>query len=247
MPNIKFILDRTLNKDDSELVVGLDNEPQSAKSFISKEYKDLSGFFEGNLLDETVKKCMPFLDAMTSGYIIPFFQDHIISIAKTSPNLKTTTAVENPDLKDVHIITLLEPSSIFHYPHQLPKNYQDSERPLGKFTNKWLIKTPPGYSCLFIHPLNQPKTDYELAAGIVDTDVYDKIIMFPFYIRKQFTKSQIQIHCQKGNPMVQVIPFKRESWTSWSGIDTNFGKSTQGFGLLVDMYKKTFWQKKKYD
>ena len=247
MPNIKFILDRTLNKDDSELVVGLDNEPQPAKSFISKEYKNLLSYINDDIRDKTVKKCMPFLDAMTSGYIIPFFQDHIITIAKTSPNSETASNLENPDLTDVHIHTMQEPSSIFHYPNQLPKNYQDGERPLGKFTNKWHIKTPPGYSCLFIHPLNQPKTDYELAAGVVDTDVYDKIIMFPFYIKKQFTKLQTQIHCQKGNPMVQVIPFKRESWTSWSGIEKNFEKSTYGFGILVDMYKKTFWQKKKYD
>ena len=234
MPNIKFIMDTTLNKDENlrgKPVVGLDSKPQPAKSFISKEYKSLVSYHEDDLQDKTAKKCMPFLDAMTSGYIIPFFQDHIISISETTARISTT----------------LETSGVFHYPYQLPKNYQDGERPLGKFTNKWYIKTPPGYSCLFIHPMNQPKTDYELASGIVDTDVFDKIIMFPFYIRKEFTKSQTQIHCHKDDPMVQVIPFKRESWTSWSGIDTNFGKSTHGFGLLVDMYKKTFWQKKKYD
>ena len=47
--------------------------------------------------------------------------------------------------------------------------------------------------------------------------------------------------------MVQVIPFKRESWTSWVGKDNKFGKSDAGFGLVIDMYKKIFWKKKKYE
>ena len=53
--------------------------------------------------------------------------------------------------------------------------------------------------------------------------------------------------------MVQVIPFKRETWTSWTGVNNKLLQTTfdkhpiKGFGLLIDMYKKTFWQKKNYD
>ena len=95
--------------------------------------------------------------------------------------------------------------------------------------------------------MNQPKKYYELASGVVDTDTYDKIIQFPYFIRKRFTEQQAQIYIEKDTPMVQVIPFKRESWTSWVGKDNKFGKSDAGFGLVIDMYKKIFWKKKKYE
>ena len=38
----------------------------------------------------------------------------------------------------------------------------------GKFINKWLIETPPGYSCLFIHPMNRVEERYKIIEGIVD-------------------------------------------------------------------------------
>ena len=46
--------------------------PKPASRFIPDEYKKLERFYNGNLHDPTLKTCMPFLDSMTAGYIIPF-------------------------------------------------------------------------------------------------------------------------------------------------------------------------------
>ena len=235
MPKIEFILNTNIQKPNIQF--GLDSKPQSAKNFIPEEFKRLPSYLNNDLRLNTVKKCVPFLDALTSGYIIPFYQENILTITKRKDGDE-----------DLHITaTNSIGQQAGHHINQLPKNYQDSKRPALKFDNKWYVKTPIGYSCLFIHPMNQPKKDYELASGVVDTDTYDKIIQFPYFIRKRFTEQQTQIYIEKDTPMVQVIPFRRESWTSRVGKDNKFGKSDAGFGLVIDMYKKIFWKKKKYE
>lgn len=55
----------------------------------------------------------------------------------------------------------------------------------GKFTNKWLIKTPPGYSCLFIKPMNRLEPRFDIIPGVVDTDTYVNVINFPFILNKK--------------------------------------------------------------
>ena len=52
--------------------------PQPASRVIPEEYKKLKRFTDGNLHLPTVKTCMPFLDSMSMGYIIPFDQDYLV-------------------------------------------------------------------------------------------------------------------------------------------------------------------------
>ena len=52
--------------------------PQPASRVIPEEYKKLKRHTEGNLHSPTVKTCMPFLDSMSMGYIIPFDQDYLV-------------------------------------------------------------------------------------------------------------------------------------------------------------------------
>ena len=110
--------------------------------------------------------------------------------------------------------------------------------------NKWLIKTPPGYSCLFIKPMNRLEPRFDVIPGIVDTDTYINLINFPFLV-----KEKKQFLVKKGEPMVQVIPFKRESWKMWSGF--YFEKlHSKTLSLLnsvfIDRYKTMFWRKKSF-
>ena len=45
--------------------------PKPASLFIPDEYKKLKRHTENNLHRPTVKTCIPFLDSLTMGYIIP--------------------------------------------------------------------------------------------------------------------------------------------------------------------------------
>ena len=141
----------------------------------------------------TVKRCLPFLDAMTTGWIIPLAATVRINV---SDNGAKVTAGWDFDREMVS----------FHAPHQVQGNPM-GQRPACKFHNHWTITTPPGWSCLFIDPLNRPNGLFQIAAGIVDTDTYRAPIHFPFVMT---APDGLHIF-DKGSPIAQVIPFRRDS------------------------------------
>ena len=206
--------------------------PQPASRFIPDEYKKLKRFKEYNLHSPTVKTCVPFLDSLTMGYIIPFDQDYLVD--PVEDDFAVTPA--NKEQNDFG----------FHNQTQLPEEWKETTgKNAGKFHNKWLIKTAPGYSCLFIKPMNRIETRFDIIAGVVDTDTYINTINFPFILNKR----DQQFLIKKGEPMVQVIPFKRESWKMWSGfyLEKAHGKVLSMLNSeWVDRYKKMFWRKKSY-
>jgi hypothetical protein len=207
--------------------------PKPANHFIPEEYKKLERHTRGNLLHSTVKTCIPFLDAMTAGYVIPFDQDYLID--PTEKEFSVTPA--NEERNDIG----------YHDKAQVPKEWHNKTGEYaGKFINKWLITTPPGYSCLFTQLMNRFGEDrFLLINGVVDTDTYTNTINFPFILLKR----DKQFLIKKGEPMVQVIPFKRESWKMSSEFYLEKRHSAT-INLLnskfIDKYKTMFWRKKNF-
>ena len=224
----KKIIFCATNKD----MVDIWPHPQPAVRCMPDQYKKTSRFLGNNLHSPTVKTCMPFLDALTAGYIMYFDQDYLVDPVENDFSV-TPANKNNEDFS-------------YHDKAQLPKQWQEiAGSNAGKFHNKWLIKTPPGYSCLFIKPMNRIEERFEIISGIVDTDTYINLINFPFLLRKK----DEQFIIKKGDPMIQVIPFKRESWKIWSGFF--YEKLHQKtLNMLqtkwVDRYKKMFWFKKNF-
>ena len=105
--------------------------PKPASRFIPDEYKKLERFVGGNIHDPTLKTCIPFLDSMTAGYIIPFDQDYVVD--SVEDDFSVTPASKK------------EEDFGFHNQTQLPSCWKIvAGKHAGKFHNKWLIKTPPG-------------------------------------------------------------------------------------------------------
>ena len=206
--------------------------PKAANRFVPNEYKKLERHNKKNLHEPTIKTCMPFLDSMTMGYIIPFDQDYVVD--PIEKDFSVTPASRNQE------------DFGFHGKAQLPKEWHKTTgENAGKFHNKWLIKTPPGYSCLFIHPMNRVEERWKIIEGVVDTDSYVNLINFPFILKKR----DKQFLIKQGEPMVQVIPFKRESWKGWSGfyMEKLHGKTLKKLSSKwVDRYKNMFWNKKSF-
>ena len=206
--------------------------PKPASRFIPQEYKKLERFTNNNLHNATIKTCVPFLDSMTMGYIIPFDQDYVVDPIEN--DFRGTPANRNQE------------DFGWHKETQLPKEWAKiTGDNAGKFHNKWLIKTPPGYSCLFIKPMNRIESRFEIIAGVVDTDTYIETINFPFILHKR----DEQFLIKKGEPMVQVIPFKREPYKIWSGFyheKLHAKTKLQIMSEWKDKYKKMFWSKKSY-
>ncbi|KKB13248.1 hypothetical protein VE25_02915 [Devosia geojensis] len=141
----------------------------------------------------TVKRCMPFIDAMTTGFILPLAATVRLEIRDGGA---TVTAGWDFDKTMVSN----------HGTHQVT-GHPASPSPPCKFHNYWTIRTPPGWSCLFLPALNRPDPIFEPAAGVVDTDTYVAPIHFPFFVHA----AEGLYELEKGTPMVQVIPFKREA------------------------------------
>jgi hypothetical protein len=112
--------------------------------------------------------------------------------------------------------------------------------------NPWIIKTPKGYSCLFLPPLNNNDDRFSIIPGIVDTDTYNLEINFPFVINGD-KYPQLNTVIKTGTPYVQIIPFKRESWKMITKKITQkkiLNNKLFFFKSLLHNYKNKCWNKK---
>ncbi len=89
----------------------------------------------------------------------------------------------------------------------------------ASFHKYWTVITPPGWSCLFVPLLNRPNPLFQVFAGVVDTDTYRSLIHFPFV-----ATAPDGVHTlEKGTPLVQCIPFRRET----AAIEGEIGPETK--------------------
>jgi hypothetical protein len=174
---------------------GVIPEPYPAKRYIPEWYKKLVPYAapeKGTITPiPTLKRCPPFLDAMCAGWIIPLAADVHISVRDKGSGVTWETDFIWP------IVQSHRTSQVITHP-SIPKH------PL-KFLNWWMVQTPPGWSTLFISPINRTDDKLELMAGIVDTDNFHEYVNFPGFIKME---SGV-IKLESGYPLMQAIPFKR--------------------------------------
>lgn len=214
-----------------ELGVAEEYRPRAAIHFIPEWYKKIEPSFPKNKTPESlpsIKKCIPVLDAMTAGYIIVSPCDVYVSMKEGEPTFRSTI----PNLIS------------FHPRKQAYTHPQANDFQFPKWKNPWGIKTPKGYSCLFVPPLHNPNNQFQVLEGIVDTDRYVAPVNFPFVVKNPTEEFLIPA----GTPIVQVIPFKREKWASVFSQDVNDIKKTNTYltSQFFDRYKKMFWERKSY-
>lgn len=177
--------------------LGVVAEPKPAKAVLPDWFRKLPPVAREYLGARdnalTVKRCMPFLDALTTGWIIPLAAEVRLEIGDGGRKVDFGWEFDRTMVSN-------------HSPHQVAGHPRDAMPPC-KFHNFWTIRTPPGWSCLFVPPLNRPNGVFEIVAGIVDTDTYASPIHFPF-----FAIGGDGVHViDKGTPVAQVIPFRRDA------------------------------------
>jgi len=218
--------------------------PVPASKFIPEWFKKLNPDTGDPNEESTIKRCIPFLDSLTSGYIIPLWHDiHFKTYVdeKNGPVIQYNWPQKLTDTNPVsnHNARQIEGSEL--------SQTTFGQFPL-KFNNPWHIKTPPGYSCLFVQPLNHENDNFKLISAIVDTDTFTNKINFPFV----WLKNDFNDVLPKGMPLVQVIPFKREEWKSIVKVSSQ--KNEKEFGsvnsklksVFKQGYKSFFWHKKSF-
>lgn len=214
-------------------------QPTEAKRFLPEWYRKSETDFvspQDGEMHSGLKKCVPFLDAMLSGYMlvtpIDIFvsknEDGTLKIGWNSDPVFETFISERPkELGE------LMPRPAGHYPNHLA------------FRGFWGFKTPRNWSLLVVHPLNRHDLPWTITSGIIDSDKYSTSGNIPFFIREDFVGM-----IPAGTPFAQLIPIKREKWASI--------KNDKGILYLEDLqgefirlpgksYKKKFWTKKEYN
>lgn len=219
--------------------------PKSAAAYIPNWYKnippfhdDKNSFSKHTPAQPTAKKCIPFLEGFTTGYIQETWCDiHIepeLESGKILP-LKyswagrvkpISTRMENNAVHD------LLPKKEEYYPIEL------------QWHTQWEPKLPKGWSALYTHPLSRYDLPFFTLSGVIETDKYPIPGPIPFYIKKGFSGT-----IPVGTPMYQVIPIKREDWESISlnvgDIDTDIIiQNVRRF--FYEGYKKMIWERKNY-
>ena len=232
-----------------------ENYPIPVKLNIPEWYKKL----EHTVSNKTIKGCMPFLDTLTTGYLLKIPQDFYIRHNVDNKNEKGeefkdsfqtfglhdqsqilySKSINLNSGLDIHSVKQVEGSSFIE---------KNKNLPFYKILNPWKIKTPKDYSCLFVPPLNNSDDRFSIIPGIVDTDTFPNEINFPIIINGD-KYPVLETTIKKGTPYVQVIPFKKERWkmTTKPREQKEIQKSRLFYGLkLLNIYKEKYWNKKSW-
>lgn len=208
-----------------------------AKSFVPEWYKKIPKWENGELIsgtniNATVKQCMPFIDSLTVGYMITMPHDIYVKEVNGSPFITWKSDVENPPRwRDVVAHKNIVPHD--HYPFEYTWNTCIA------------LSVPEGYSMLITHPLNRHDLPFTTISGVIDGGYeLSPHGNLPFYIKRGFEGV-----IEQGTPIMQVIPFRQESWSSEDtiGLAQKGVSNTKAANLVFSgWYKKNFWNRKEY-
>jgi hypothetical protein len=213
------------------------------KKFIPEWYKKFPPIISGgnaNIIPTpfTVKKCIPFLDTFTSGYVLTTMCD--IGFVKT---------IDENNQENIQVTwwDILPPLVGSRGGGNIPLELIPIGFSKAEFT--WriqeTIEIPKGYSMLWTHPLNRNDLPFHTVSGIVDGgwSMYGGNI--PFFIKEGFEGL-----IPAGTPFIQIIPFKNESWISkkdFTLIKKGDIQKKLRFRPASEWYKHTWWNKKSYE
>lgn len=214
------------------------DRPQPASTFIPEWFRNLEQYSGGKLVtfgtgtSGTVKKCVPFLDGMTTGYTLTLWTDINITKRdnnKTEINWRTTIPV-------FEIHTGAE--------NYVPPPFGYSPT-VYKFLSHFRIKTPKGYSILVVPPAGHNHSPFRPLPAVIDTDGELLDFSFPMWLQKDFDGI-----IERGIPMATIIPFERESWKakySFITEEQNAIDADNRINKTIQNYYRNFvWKKKDF-
>jgi hypothetical protein len=214
---------------------GLFELPQPASKHIPEWYKKTElRPFDDNPLKKSVRACMPFMEALTFGWILPVPTDIAVTRSSDGLNVEWNT----PDFK-----------AMGNHPRvQVGEESFPHGGEILKFNLPYMLRTPDGVSTLYMPPLNRIETRFRPFSGVVDTDRYVNETNIPVLLLDDEFEGIIEA----GTPLVQVIPFERDSLVNESKTrvatdeEEEWLERTRKAIPAVDAYyKEEVWEPKK--
>lgn len=216
IPEIQFIPCRGLhekelerNRDLSEIT-----PPEPASKSMPDWWKGMGDFYtddEGQIRS-TAKSCPGVFDFLRAGYIVRAWAD--FTFRYDSNDMRNWMAQRS---------VALEPTAKWHYHpqeqiHGCPMNTtSSSEHPVGscehfvKISSPWYLELTEGYSVMFVQPYYRTSPYFTVLPGMMDPCI-DEISNKELNIFLQLNIPNTDIIIRKGDPLVQIIPFRRENF-----------------------------------
>jgi hypothetical protein len=218
------------------LDTGIDDIGPS-KNYIPDWFKSIKAYNKSNMVFDknnnaakNLKSCIPFFDTLLSGYTIELWCD--IFFDEKDKSIKWAGNVppfQQRKSETTNVPTPAGYDETMHYMWRLP----------------YAMKTPPGYSLLISHPFNRYELPFLSSTGIVDAEK----IMFggqvPFFLKTGFSGL-----IEKGTPILQILPFKRENWKAEKDLSMqqeDNDERARSMNVFYGNYKNNKWFKKTYE
>ena len=206
----------------------LEPTPEPMIKHLPEWYKKAKKYFSEK--NSTYKNCAPFFDSMSAGYALLTPCDISFFIEDGEPKVFLPKGYEG-------FVTERPPMGEFHSPTGHYKKH-------FAWSPSWGVRTPTGYSALYLTPLNMFSLPFTNTSGIIDSDKVYHPGNIPFFLKEGFTGV-----IPKGTPYIQVIPIKRDSWESnnvtVSVSDIEHFKP--GSDRIPEYYKTKVWERKFYE
>lgn len=197
---------------------GLNAEP---KLKLAKEYGT----------NMTVRKCVPFTDAMTMGYTVELPCEVVLEQNKSGYDI---------DWKlDANVFSLHQANSMMIEP---PYGYH---KHISKYNWGTIPLTPKGYSTLVLPSLIEHDSPFKAVPAIIDTDVSEFSFSLPVWVSDHH-EGVIRI----GTPIAQLLPFKRDNWTMssdyWDDGEYDVLRDISFARKVANHYSRLVHQKKDF-
>ena len=221
--------------------------PSATGGILPDWYKKASRYVQGpdgkDIIDPMMggkmpnwKACPAMYDVLTTGYLLKTPCDIEVTIKNGRPKLKMTDSNFDDFLQERDVLPGFPTPPGFSKYH-------------FAFYSDWSSQVPEGYSTLYVHPLNRYDLPFIVTNGIIDNDTVFMPGSMPFFIQEGWEGI-----IPAGTPYSQLIPFKREDWSSEilskSPLQIHKDKSDATRKFRVPgggVYLKDVWQRRKYE
>lgn len=220
------------------------SDPKPAHKVLPDWYKNLGGNRKIEISKEeitipSVRTCMPFLEAMSIGWVLELSAD--VEFRYDGDTWQTETGFPKP------LITRQATGA--RDVDSVSKSFPLRDFPQFKFNTYWTPIVDDGYSVLYTSPLNRFDERFEPFSGIVDNDKHPRNVNIPFI----WTGGEFEGTISEGTPIAQVIPFKRNAVISEANvreISESEKEQKQGFYEMRknnrSYYRESIWEPKEY-
>jgi len=232
--------------------------PVPAKDYLPDWYSNMPKAQETYSYDEaaikSIRACVPVEDFLTAGYILKATFEHRVSEAvvdfKPQMSIQTARKTEDDPRFEERKKKAGPAESYGLHPDGPLGIYSEAMCPMrsqGKktqgnyfrFESPWSVRTPPGYSCLVMQPYYLFDQNVNIMPAIIDTDKFDKRIPVVGFL----TGKSKEVRFFAGDPLLQIIPFKRDEWESEFTTGPILNKSKF---FLFNAYKRIFHSPKRF-